>query len=282
LWAADYTACAIAGQYYASGGTTPYGLLSQYAGGSAAPLSDNEQATSVSNATVGAGSSTNCGATTDNIGGTFTAAMANPFALAVDRNNGVWISDQRNASTGTGFDGLTYISAATAASGQIPSSYSVYNGVLPTSSATGKSGTTLTTPARLAVDGNNNVWVTNTSNISVTEATFNSSTGTISFLTPGYGGNPTIGTGTQFGNNTSGAYGIGFLHQVASPTGIAIDASGNVWVANQSNNGSIAYTSANGSKPFTGLSTTVIVGAAAPVITPKALAVKYNKIGQKP
>jgi len=285
VWASNFTACSVAGQFYASAGVTAYGLLSQYTDGSVAPLTDNQQATAISNATVGAGTTGttgNCGATTAYVGGTFSASMVNPFALAVDKNNGIWVTDQRNASTGTGFDGLTYITAAAAASGVVPSSYYVFNGVLPTSTATGKSGTTLTAPARLAVDGNNNVWVTNNGNDSVAEASFNSSIGAITFLTPGQGGNPTIGSGTEFGNNASGTYGIGFIHQMTLPTGIAIDPSGNVWVANQSNNGSVAYTSSNGSKPWTGLSTTVIVGAAAPVITPKALAVKYSKIGQKP
>jgi hypothetical protein len=177
---------------------------------------------------------------------------------------------------------LTYISPVTATAGTIPSSYYAYNGVLPTSTATGKSGTTLTQPARVAVDGNNNVWVTNSNNNSIAEASFNSSTNAISFLTPGYGANPVIsGTTTQVGSNAAGAYGIGFIHYLSVPTGLAIDSSGNVWIANQSNNGN-TYTSSNGSKPFTGFSTTVIVGAAGPVITPKALAVKYSKIGQKP
>ena len=298
VWASNFTACPVTGTLFsgpttAASTTTNYGLISQYAGGTDTPLSQNEQATAISGATVGAGTAGatgNCGATTANVGATFSAYMANPFDLAVDRNNGVWITNQYNTSTKSGFDGLTYISAATAASGLIPSSHYVVNGVLPSSATAstptdGISGTTLTAPAKAAIDGNNNVWVTNSNNNSIAEAYYNSTSGTINFFTPGAGTNPVINSGTgakQFGNNTSGAYGIGFIHQMATPIGVAVDASGNVWVVNQSNNGSIAYTTSNGSRIYTGFSTTVIVGAAGPVITPKALAVKYGKIGQKP
>jgi hypothetical protein len=297
VWASNSLACTVTGQLYSgtqgttTGNVTSYGLISQYSGATAAPLADNEQATTISNATVGAGTSVpvsatpygntgNCGATTDYVGQVQSAYMANPFGLAVDRNNGVWVSDQYNASLKTGFDGLTYYAAPTASSGSIPNSYYVVNGVLPSSPTAstptvGKSGTTLTQPGRLAVDGNNNVWVPNQTNNSIAEASFNSATGQITFLTPG------AGTNTGFGTNPAGTYGIGFIHPISVGSGVAVDPSGNVWITNESNNGG-TYKASNGATIPLGYSTTVIVGAAGPVITPKALAVKYNKIGQKP
>jgi hypothetical protein len=52
---------------------------------------------------------------------------------------------------------------------------------------------------------------------------------------------------------------------MSSPFSLAIDGSGNVWVSNN-----------------TGNSVTEIVGAAAPVVTPLALAVKNNTLGKRP
>jgi len=59
---------------------------------------------------------------------------------------------------------------------------------------------------------------------------------------------------------------IGYpLPGAAAPAGIAVDPSGNVWVADESTS-----------------SLYEVVGAAAPVMTPLAAAVKNGKLGQRP
>jgi hypothetical protein len=142
-------------------------------------------------------------------------------------------------------------------------------GVAPTQTVASTAGTTLTKAGAVAVDGNNNAWIGNQSTASVVEATLSGST--ITFLTPGQGGN--YGTGA--------AYGIGFQHNVSSSLGIAVDPSGNVWVANNTT-GTTTYTNQAAGTTYVGNSVTVIVGAAGPVITPLALAIKSNKLGAKP
>jgi secreted PhoX family phosphatase len=49
------------------------------------------------------------------------------------------------------------------------------------------------------------------------------------------------------------------------PNAIAVDPSGNVWIANNSNN-----------------TMTELIGAATPVVTPLAVGVKNNTLGTKP
>ncbi len=119
--------------------------------------------------------------------------------------------------------------------------------------------TSVNKPTFLAVDGAGNIWVTNdfaSSNASVSEF---SSTGTVL--------SPTSSTTSH----------VGFVHAgLATPFGIAVDPSGNVWVAND-------VASAG-----TGAGLFEIVGAAAPTVTPiaSALAGTINAtghgIGQKP
>ncbi len=271
VWAANYNTCKVAGQFFigtvgsTSVTSTPFGLLSQY-NTSLGTLSGSEIATSLSNATVGAGSTSNCGSSSVSIGQVLTAGMANPYGIAIDRNNGIWLSDVFTSSTG--FDGITYIAAPTASTGIVPSSTYVVNGVQPTTSTAGTAGTTLTKAGADAIDGNNNVWIANQTAKSIVEATLSGSN--IVFLTPGAGGN--YGT-------TGAAYGIGFVHNSAGSTGIAVDPSGNVWVTNSS---SSTYTNQAATTTQIGNSVTVLVGAAGPVVTPLALAVKANKLGQKP
>ncbi len=263
IWASDANACKVMGQYNAA---TYFGTLSQFAGNSLAALAGSNAVSAFSNATVGAGSTTNCNSTSTYVGQTYTAASANVTGLAIDRNNGVWLSDINTSSLG--FDGLTYISAPTAATGVVGNSYYLVNGTIPNASNAATLGTTLRKAGAVAVDGNNNAWIGNQSTSSVVEANFNGSA--INLLTPGQGGN--YGTGA--------AYGLGFQHTTSTSLGVAIDASGNVWVANNTTSGT--YNNQAGTTTNTGNSVTVIVGAAGPVITPLALAIKANKLGTKP
>jgi hypothetical protein len=116
------------------------------------------------------------------------------------------------------------------------------------------SGAAFAGPRFLAVDGSGNVWASNFNTTSVSEL---SSAGTI--LSP-------QNTGTAPANT------VGYLHAgLSSPTGITIDPSGNVWVAND-----VAATASVGSSVFE------LVGAASPTVTPIALALKNGTVGAKP
>jgi hypothetical protein len=110
----------------------------------------------------------------------------------------------------------------------------------PISTSTGFTGGGLSDAIFLAVDGADNIWLTNQGS-QVTE--FSDTGAPISPATGYEGGGPF---------STEGE-------------GIAVDSSGNVWVANQDT-----------------FMLTELVGAAAPVVTPWATAVKNQKLGQRP
>ena len=102
----------------------------------------------------------------------------------------------------------------------------------------------LNSPIGLALDGLGNVWLVNSGSNSVSQ-----------FLSSG---RPQSG---------AGGYGSSVL---LNPFRLAIDRSGSVWVANLGS-----------SSPNTG-SVTQIVGVAAPVVTPQALAIQNNALNQRP
>jgi streptogramin lyase len=113
------------------------------------------------------------------------------------------------------------------------------------------SATSLNNPSYVAVDGSGNVWVSDKNSSPGTVSEF-SSTGTVLSPTPV---SPAITP-------------VGFVHAgLTSAQGIAIDPSGNVWVANN-----VASTGG----------VFEIVGAAAPTVTPIALALKNGAVGAKP
>jgi hypothetical protein len=263
VWALNFNSCKVKGNYQPT--TTPWGTINEFMSADLSSPSGSEAVSSYAAASVGPGNSTNCGSSSITVGQVLTAGMANPFGIAIDHHNGAFISDVLTSSTG--FDGITYVSAPTDATGVAPSSYSVVDGSAGSPAIGPTAGTTLHKAGALAVDGNGRAWIANQSANSVVEASF--SGGTFTFYTPGAGG--------------SG--GVGFIHPTsitgtANNVGIAIDPSGNVWVS--STNTAATYTNQLGTTNNTGNSTTVIVGAAAPVVTPLSLAVANNALGVKP
>jgi hypothetical protein len=202
---------------------------------------------------------------------------ATPSGIAVDTNGNIWVTGTATAAAGGGvsyivnpLNGLSGAGASTLFSASpintpygvaIDANNNAWIGnestpaVVLNMNSSGTvlqqcSGGDLTTPRYLAVDGAGNVWVTNLKAAPAGYMVEFSSTCQVLSGSTGFGG----GTGSL----------------ISDPRSVAIDSSGNVWVANN-----VTGTSA---------STTVveIVGAAAPTVTPLALALKNNKVGQRP
>ena len=178
-----------------------------------------------------------CTPTTDSsLSATYTADSATGAANPLD---GVWGMAANINSMWAGNASASYVTSL-ALTGGTGTSYG--------------NGAAFASPRFLAVDGSGNVWASNFNTTSVSEL---SSAGTI--LSP-------QNTGTAPANT------IGYLHAgLSSPTGITIDPSGNVWVAND-----VAATASVGSSVFE------LVGAASPTVTPIALALKNGTVGAKP
>ena len=123
--------------------------------------------------------------------------------------------------------------------------------------ATYGGSTNLSKPQFIAVDGAGNVWTEATNETSPASIQEVSSTGTV--LSPSNTGNSPFNI-------------IGFSHVgLTTGAGIAVDPSGNVWVADN-----LATGSTSGASVFE------LVGAAAPTVTPVVQALKNGTVGAKP
>jgi len=196
-------------------------------------------------------------------------SIAGPAGVAIDTSGNVWTVNFNAA------DNLLVESDSSGTQNTDPSGYSSGN---------------LNAPYGIAVDGGNNIWVTN------------------------QGGNGSL---TKFNSSGTAVSGTGGYVNggLDDPFGLAIDGLGNVWVANFASNkfnGSISEFSASG-VPISGAngyigsgvnqpyslaidpsgnvwvatdngesSLTEFVGAAAPVVTPIAAGVEYQKLGTRP
>ena len=156
-----------------------------------------------------------------------------PIFTALDHSGNVWMSNFEGMPS-SGFNGSIseFNNSGTAVSGT--------NGI----TGGGVSGN-FGGPYGIAVDGDGKVW---TANLGPAEA---SNVGSVSAYNP---------STTSFLSPANG-----FQAGLNKPNGIAIDASGNVWVA------------INGDGHVTEL-----VGAAAPVVVPLVTAVKNNTVGTRP
>lgn len=188
----------------------------------------------------------------------------NFFNIAIDKSGNVWMTDNippagdvevftsGGAVVGTysvgGQDGSWGVAIDSAAHAWI--SNTANNSVTELNNngtaVANYTGGGLNTPQGIAIDGLGNVWVANTGPAA----------------TPGKSVTELNNSGAAFSPST------GFIGgAMSSPFSLAIDGSGNVWVSNN-NAGSNSVTE--------------IVGAAAPVVTPLALAVKNKTLGQEP
>ena len=189
-----------------------------------------------------------------------------PYSIAIDPSGNAWIANRSN-STVT----------------ELSNSGAVLSG------ANGYSGGGLNVPYSIAIDGSGNAWIANTGGISTSNVTKLSSTGAAVSPSSGYtggglatgspdaiaidgAGNAWVGIGlstsiTELSNSgTALSPSTGFMPPgVNSSVGIAIDGSGNVWIADNSTQ-----------------QMNELIGAATPVVTPLAIGVKNNTLGQQP
>jgi len=159
-----------------------------------------------------------------------------PGSVAVDHSGNVWVASGIGSLPADGF--VT----------EVPASTSV-----PVKDTTADHGG-VNNPSGMAIDGAGNIWVSSAGQT----AAFTGQT-VSEFAVVG-------GTLTAFSPS------VGFAHTYNQPGSIAIDTSGNVWIANA---GIVATASMPGS-------VTEILGAAVPVVTPIALGVKNNTLGSLP
>jgi sugar lactone lactonase YvrE len=152
--------------------------------------------------------------------GFISGQVASPFGICIDRPGNVWVMD-------SGHDALVELAgSATASPGRL------------LSPAGGYKGGGLRSPSSCAIDGAGNIWVTNYHGPSLSKMAGAASS------TPGA---PLSGTSGY--QNSAGKQGSD--DALVLPAGLAIDASGNVWIAN------------SGAARLT-----VLVGAAIPVAAP--------------
>ena len=196
-------------------------------------------------------------------GGYSTGGSSAPLSIAIDTSGSAWITDLGNNSievlgssgqpipgayTSGGLNGPFAIAIDTTGGAWIAnrggSSLSRLSSSGEAIAGSAFSGGGLNAPIGIALDGLDNVWLVNSGSNSVSE-----------FLSSG---RP---------QSALGGYGSASL---TNPYRAAVDTSGNVWVANL---GAV--------KAGTGM-ITQIVGVAAPVVTPQALAVRNNALDQRP
>ena len=204
---------------------------------------------------VACNNTTNVANGTNIPGGTASTArvmMASPYGVAFDNSNDMWIVNQNytsgttsgTADTSSGHYSLTKVAA------QNYGGYSAFTGAQGAANYTftSISGVTggLNTPYYLAMDGASAAWVANSAGAGVSAFT-------------NAGANISPASGFSGGVNGSSA------RSYNASRGIAVDGSGNVWVAN------------------TGATyVTVLVGAATPTVTPLALGIKNGTLASKP
>jgi hypothetical protein len=287
-----------AGSPYTGGGLSlPWGIA----------IDLNGNAWVVSNASGSVTEFSSTGTVMSPAGGYTVCNLSGPRGIAIDGSNNVWIPDAGHndvcvlsntgalVSPGAGCTGGALNGPQSIAidgggnawvanySGGSVTRFSTVSGTGCTvqSGSNGYTGGGLHDPDAVAIDKGGNAWIADLSPSGVTQI---SSSGTVQ---PGFtagalsspvgiavDGLDNIWISNQSGNTlteyldgtgvvASGSSGLGGATGTAS--GVAIDGSGDVWVGN-----------------FTGSSVTEYVGAAAPTVTPLAVAVKTNALGARP
>ena len=182
--------------------------------------------------------------------GTPRVFMSTPYGIAFDNSNNMWVVNQNYTSTTDGTSGQYSLSRLAA---QNYGSNTAFTGAAAAAKMTFTSvtGGGLSAPFYIAMDGESAAWVANSTGSGGVSAFTNAGVA-ISASTGFYGGAYKNGTTT-------------YQRSFKSPRGIAVDGSGNVWVAN------------------TGATyVTVMVGAATPVVTPLSAGIKNGTLASAP
>jgi hypothetical protein len=159
-----------------------------------------------------------------------------PWGIAVDSSNNVWVANEKSNGAQTGAHDVGTLE-------EIVPSNTAPGTTAPTFSNINTAGA-LDSPKNIAIDGANNIWIANSASLNDNGVTYYGiseySTTSAAYLSP---------------LDSTGGTPIGFARTGAmnAPVGVAVDGSGNVWIAN------------GGSS-----NVTEFVGAATPVITPIA------------
>ncbi|SNS43437.1 hypothetical protein SAMN05421770_101954 [Granulicella rosea] len=194
------------------------------------------------------------------------APLSTPAGIAVDNGNNLWVIDQNYTTADTSGPkySLTkfsenYSASLAAASVNSEISFASY------------SGAGLSTPWYLAIDGASAVWTANSQGTTSgvpggTVSAFTNAGAALSPTTGLYGGvySSTVGTTTTTSKRT-----------IVSARGVAVDPSGNLWVAN-----SATFTPSGASSAIGFV--TVMVGAATPTVTPLSRGIANYTLASKP
>jgi hypothetical protein len=173
------------------------------------------------------------------------AAIGEPVGIAVDKNNNLW-EVNTVSENGSGIGATYLVTGGTGTIGSTSASSTTFTAGSPTYG--------FAAPWNVSVDGNNNAWFSMTTGGNAVAALGVSTSTGSPVITPLTGN-----TGLQHTESNS---------KFNTSRQAVIDGSGNVWVSNNSSTG-IPYL-------------TVVVGVAGPVVTPMSVALKSNRVGQKP
>ena len=231
------------------------------------------------------------------LGGYTGGGLSLPFGVAVDGSDNIWVNNRgglwslsKFANDGTplspasGFSGgglnQPFDAIAIDSDGNV---WSMSNGTpaclvefsnsgSPISPSSGYTGGGLVFSYNLGIDASGDVWVPgglsefSKTGIPLSPASGYGAGGGSRFLAVDGAGHIWLPGGELSNSGVNISTPIGYpLPGAAAPAGIAVDPSGNVWVADESTS-----------------SLYEVVGAAAPVMTPLAAAVKNGKLGQRP
>ncbi len=170
-----------------------------------------------------------------NTGGESASTLSSPLGAAVDGSGNLYVADQSNSRV------LEYTNPFAPCAGVFPCVGGPANlvfgqaGSFTTQSCNkgGVSAASLCDPAGVAVDGSGHLWVADDQNGRVLEYT--------TPLTPNTTADTVFGQGGSFTSNTCNNGGVSD-NSLCEPTGVAVDGSGNLWVADFANNRVLEYT----------------------------------------
>jgi hypothetical protein len=188
--------------------------------------------------------------------------MSTPYGIAFDHGNNMWVVNQNYTQVATDTTTTDKFSLSKLTSPNYSTNFTGAT-VSPTLAFTSIEGGGLASPFYLAMDGASGAWVANST---LSPGSTASGTGGLSgFTNAGAALSPVTGLYGGTLSTTNGTTTTTTTRSYSSPRGVAVDGSGNVWVAN---------TAAN--------YITVTVGVATPTVTPLAAGIKAGTLASTP